>query len=230
VAKGGSARNVYVPDGVLRALHDYVEADRAEAVERARATGRYEAMAGALVVEDRERARVRVQGRWKNVADLAPEQRRQVLVCTDDGLEPAALWLGDDGAPLTVHAWKWHFRQASRRCRKAGVEIYCHPHALRHSFAVITLEQLQRAHFDALSAVSAEQRRHYRMIWGDPLDWVRIRLGHASAETTQKYLHTLKELEMETRFALVPALWESPDEHYLADVDRAAESVPGVCG
>jgi hypothetical protein len=59
------------------------------------------------------------------------------------------------------------------------------------------------------------------MVFGDPLDWVRRRLGHRSVETTQKYLHTLAELEMETRMALVGDAWEDP--RLLRATDLAAE-------
>jgi len=48
------------------------------------------------------------------------------------------------------------------------------------------------------------QRTTYEQIFGDPLDWVRRRLGHRSVETTFKYLHTLNELAMQTRLALAP--------------------------
>lgn len=51
------------------------------------------------------------------------------------------------------------------------------------------------------------QRTTYEQIFGDPLDWVRRRLRHRSVETTFKYLHTLNELAMETRLALVPDEW-----------------------
>lgn len=46
------------------------------------------------------------------------------------------------------------------------------------------------------------------MVFGDPLNWVRIRLGQRSVTTTVKYLHTLQELEMQTRMALIPDSWE----------------------
>ncbi len=56
--------------------------------------------------------------------------------------------------------------------------------------------------------MTAGQRGEYQRIFGDPLDWVRRRLGHRSATTTLKYLHVLQELEMETRMALIPDGWE----------------------
>ena len=48
----------------------------------------------------------------------------------------------------------------------------------------------------------------YQRVYGDPLLWVSRRLGHRSIETTAIYLHTLQELEMETRLALIPDWWE----------------------
>ncbi|MFD9288357.1 integrase [Streptomyces sp. NPDC060030] len=223
IAKGGSCRDIYVPDGGLRATVDYIEIDRADAVARAQAAGRYETVEDKLLVEPGT-DRVQIGGEWHQVADLDADERLRLFIRTESGLEPAALWLAEDGMPLTLHAWKWVFREASRRCRRLGVKIHCHPHALRHSFAVVTLEQLQRAHLESLAAMDPAQRRHYRMIWGDPLDWVRIRLGHASLETTQKYLHTLRELEIQTRLMLVPDLWEHPDRPYLEEMAKAVEA------
>lgn len=55
VAKWGSARDIYVPDGVLRAVGDYVEIDRADAVERAQAEGRYQQLLDPIVIEDPQR-------------------------------------------------------------------------------------------------------------------------------------------------------------------------------
>lgn len=56
--------------------------------------------------------------------------------------------------------------------------------------------------------MSAGQRGEYQRIFGDPLDWVRRRLGHRSAGTTLKYLHVLQELEMQTRIQLIPDDWD----------------------
>jgi integrase len=54
------------------------------------------------------------------------------------------------------------------------------------------------------------QRGHYQKIFGDPLDWIRRRLGHSSIESTMIYLHALQELEMRTRMELVPDDWDAP--------------------
>jgi integrase len=106
--------------------------------------------------------------------------------------------------------WKAMFRDANRRCATAGLAVSCHAHLLRHTFAVVTLEQLQRGHIASLVDLDPAQRGHYTRVFGDPLDWIRRRLGHRSVVTTQVYLHALGELEMETRMALVPDGWEDP--------------------
>lgn len=57
--------------------------------------------------------------------------------------------------------------------------------------------------------MNEQQRQTYQRVFGDPLNWVRIRLGHRSATTTAIYLHLLQELEMRTRRELVPeGAWE----------------------
>ncbi|PWG15368.1 hypothetical protein DF268_00720 [Streptomyces sp. V2] len=64
-------------------------------------------------------------------------------------------------------------------------------------------------HLQALGEMNERQRLTCQRVFGDPLNWVRIRLGHRSATTTALYLHTLQELEMRTRLELVPeGAWE----------------------
>jgi site-specific recombinase XerD len=215
VAKWGSARDVYVPAAVLRAVWDYMELERAEAVERAQAAGVYDRLDDALLVEDPTQPRVRVRGGWVKVAKLDPEQRARLLVATPQGLEPAALWLREDGLPTSTKAWQGVFNDANARCRRHGVDLRAHPHMLRHSFAVITLERLQRGHLRDLEHKHPEYRRSYQMVFGDPLRWVSMRLGHAHIDTTLKYLHVLAELEFETKLALVPddGDWEPLELH-----------------
>jgi integrase len=109
---------------------------------------------------------------------------------------------------MAVPTWKAVFAAANDRCRRHGLTEAAHPHLLRHTFAVVTLEQLQRGHLAALAELTAEQRGHYTRVFGDPLRWVSLRLGHCSVTTTMIYLHGLEQLGMETRMALVPDDWE----------------------
>ena len=139
-------------------------------------------------------------------------------------------YLGEDGQPLAVSSWKSVFAEANQRCRQYGVGLSCHAHLLRHSFAVVTLEQLQRSHIAVLADLNEAQRGHYTRIFGDPLDWVRRRLGHRSVLTTAIYLHALQELEMHTRMALVPDTWEDPRDTPLRRIGDDVAPPGGILG
>jgi site-specific recombinase XerD len=215
IAKGSSTRWVYIPESIVRELINYRDIDRRQIIDDARAHGRYDKIARPLVVEDPAQpiavdyTNAGVKARVK-VSNLDHTDRRRLYIAGDRGLEPASFWLTERGMPVSVSRWKGLFHEANARCADVGMPLRVHPHMLRHTFAVVTLEQLQRGHIAALREQTAEQRGHYTRIFGDPLDWVRRRMGHRSITTTMIYLHTLAELEMETRMALVPDDWEEP--------------------
>ncbi|MGK5738898.1 hypothetical protein [Micromonospora sp. URMC 103] len=227
-AKGGSARWIYVPMSVIADLIAYFEIDRATVIAEARAAGRYARMRRPLVVPDPMRpvaVRHHVGGRQRiKIANLDDEDRQQLLIDGPDGLEPAAFWLSEYGLPVAVPTWKHLFATANTRCQRKSLSLRAHPHMLRHTYAVLTLEQLQRGHIDVLGEQTSVQRAQYTRVFGDPLDWVRRRLGHQSVTTTQIYLDSLAELEMETRMALVPDDWEDPRDISFDDLveDRPA--------
>ena len=233
IAKGGSARWIYVPASVIADLVTYATIDRADVVAAARAEGRYRRMRQPLVVADPDRPVVIVPhpgggGHRVKVSHLDATERRRLLVDGPDGLAPAAFWLSENGLPVSTSTWKGLFAQANARCAALGVDLHGHAHLLRHSFAVITLEQLQRGHIAALAELDPAQRGHYTRVFGDPLDWVRRRLGHRSVTTTMIYLHALAELEMETRMALVPDSWEHPGQ--IRPPERDHDSVAELDG
>ena len=207
IAKNGSGRRIYIPATVLREVWDYIRFDRAELIEQARRRGTYDRISAKLLVEDPQYAEIAprtVGGRRRPVETLNPRQRRRLFVCGAEGLEPATLWLNRHGLPVMPGTWQSMFGDANDRCRRHEVRLRAHPHLLRHTYAVVTLEQLQREHIRELAAMNPAQRTTYEQIFGDPLDWVRRRLGHRSVETTFKYLHTLNELAMETRLSAGP--------------------------
>lgn len=204
VTKNKSARRIYYPRSVLLSLETYVRSERAEAVHFAQGRRRYVADSTSFILnpETRTARRMGSSDQAIRLTSLTEAERMRTFWDGPDGLEPAALWLTEGGTPLSPRSWQAIFRKANSRCSDRGVTIACHPHMLRHSFAVITLEQLQRGHIQRLSEMDKDQRRNYRMVFGDPLDWVRLRLGHRSIETTQGYLHVLAELDYETRLSL----------------------------
>ncbi|MFF7117491.1 tyrosine-type recombinase/integrase [Streptomyces albogriseolus] len=213
IAKGGSARRIYFAASPLKDVWDYVETDRAEAVEAARDSGAYERIRNPLIITNPRKPVVMLDGERVNIAKLKHHERRRVLIDTPQGLEPAALWLNQYGMPSKPSAWQEVFKTANGRCERLGLKVSCHPHVLRHSFAVITLEQLVRGHIQEMAEMTPGQRFTFQRVFGDPLNWVRMRLGHSSIEVTQLYLHTLEELAMETRMALVPDGWEPTGVH-----------------
>ena len=210
IAKGSSARWVYVPGSLVAELSAYAVFDRPAVIAEAQSRGRYRRIRRPFVVEDPTRPVATAASGPVKVALLTRDERRRLMVEGAHGLEPASFWLGEHGQPLSVAAWKKMFADANDRCAVEGIGVRAHPHMLRHTFAVVTLEQLQRGHISALAELTPDQRGHYTRVFGDPLDWVRRRLGHASVVTTQIYLHALAEVEMETRMALVPDDWDLP--------------------
>ncbi|WP_136031802.1 MULTISPECIES: tyrosine-type recombinase/integrase [unclassified Microbacterium] len=222
VAKGGSSRWIYIPSSVLRSLHEYVETDRSEALERFRDSGGHRIPPDSFILDaDRRHARAVGSGHRIGTNLLTPEERRRTFVDRGDALEPALLWLSESGDPMSVSSWKHIFSQANARCARNRVALHASAHTLRHSFAVITLEHLQRGHIAALRSLNLDQRGEYVRVFGDPLDWVRRRLGHRSIETTQIYLHTLADLEMTTRMKLIPDEWEDSSNPVLIAQENA---------
>jgi integrase len=147
IAKGASARRVYVPESLVSEAIAYAEIDRTDVIEQARAAGRYRRWRRPFVVEDPDRPIARSpDGARVKVAQLDPSERLRLLIDGPNGLEPAVFWLTEMGTPMTKSAWKQLFRTANLRCRSHGIRVWVHPHMLRHTFAVVTLEQLQRGH------------------------------------------------------------------------------------
>lgn len=218
IAKGRRARAIYLPSGILRDIHEYVDVDRPLLIERGQRRGLYRWQRGAFLL-DPQSGRVHAHGSSESfrLSLLTYGERRRVLVEGVDGLEPGSLWLAESGEPMSASSWQEVFRVSNERCAEKNVSLAAHAHLLRHSFAVITLEHMQRGHIESLRDLSPRQRTEWDRVFGDPLDWLRIRLGHRSRETTHIYLHTLAELEMETRMALIPDEWEdSRDPSLLA--------------
>lgn len=202
VAKG-SGRDFWVSQPALQRIGAYLRFDRAEAVRRAQAEGRYDELAGLLTVTGVTRRRslqvVDEGGRRTEVGldQLDAPTRRRLVRDTGDGFEPLSLWLTEAGMPMLPASWETVFAVADRRCESLGVEVRCHPHMLRHSFALRMLVTLTHA-FDRRLGLSPEERREYRMLFGDPFVLVQTMLGHRSLDTTRNiYLEPVNGLQVE---------------------------------
>lgn len=191
VAKG-SGREYWVSRAALQRIAGYVTTTRADAVARARGAGRYEQVEGRLIVtggnqrgdityEDAQGSHGRA-----NLDQLDDQARLLLYGRTADGVEPLALWLTEGGLPMRYLSWEAVFAQASARCAAQGVPIACHPHMLRHSFALRMLVTLIHA-FDRRLGLSEQERLEFRHLFGDPWVLVQTMLGHANLSTTRSY-------------------------------------------
>jgi site-specific recombinase XerD len=202
VAKMRRGRDFWVSREALSGIEAYVLSSRAAAIGRAHQAGRYTS-GDRLLLTDRHGPRLTVReestGRDRAVlvGDLSLSQRRQLFVQGPGGWEPAMVFLGESGVPMDPDSWERVFAQASRRCHRLGVPVSCHPHMLRHSFALRMLLTLTHA-FDRRMGLTPEERREYRLMFGDPWVLVQTLLGHRSPETTRSiYLEPVSGLQVE---------------------------------
>lgn len=201
VAKG-RGRDFWMSAPARRQLGAYVLSTRAEAVSRARREGRYEDLPARQVVVGQDRSGLRVRDRGGQVRRTTLDQldwreRASLFVQEEEGLAPAMLFLGDSGLPMRYESWEAVFSTANRRCARLGVPVSCYPHMLRHSFALRMLVTLLHA-FDRRMGLTPEERRDYRMLFGDPWTLVQTLLGHTNPQTTRDiYLEPVSGLQVD---------------------------------
>ncbi|MFJ3339386.1 hypothetical protein [Streptomyces sp. NPDC086766] len=140
------------------------------------------------------------------------------------GPEPLWLWLNEAGLPFQPASWEGVFRTANERCESVlapvmGEPPFCTPHMARHSFALVMLVVLNHI-MDRRMGLTPEERRDFRLLYGDPWRMVQDLLGHAQLETTKhiylnpRELHQTGEDPQVTRSGHCPA--RSPSSYNLA--------------
>lgn len=202
VAKG-RGRDFWMGSEARRDLDAYIMSTRAAAVSRARREGRFEQVTNGLVIVGHDRSRLQVRdsatGAVSTVTldQLDSRDRARLFVQGPGGLDPAMLFLGESGLPMRYESWEAVFASATRRCAQLGVPVSCYPHMLRHSFALRMLVTLLHA-FDRRMGLTAEERRDYRMLFGDPWTLVQTLLGHTNPQTTRDiYLEPVSGLQLD---------------------------------
>jgi site-specific recombinase XerD len=203
VAKRGS-RYFYVGRPALKAVEAYRMTTRAQAVRRAQAAGQYEALPVRWIVQGTGR---RGAVRWADqngeraeapLNALDEGDRRHLYLEGEDGLEPMALWLTEAGLPMRYRSWNNVFRQANVRCESLGLQVFCFPHMLRHSFALTMLISLHHA-LDRRLGLTPAERRYYEQVYGNVWMLVKDLLGHSSVEVTRNvYLEPVRGLQLDT--------------------------------
>jgi len=185
--KGGKGRSSWIDYDALARVHDYIAFDRAAATDGSRWQPN-----GPLRIQAPTHDGAVIDGTRRRWRSLTPAERLR-LVAPEGG--SAVLAVRADGRPFVDWATVLDRTAVRIRARYDPGFGHVHPHMLRHSFAMHTLERLVRGYYqqaaklvvdtggdDALALYSTK---------ADPLLVLRDLLGHASVTTTQAYLHLL---------------------------------------
>ena len=205
----------------LASLHQYTVGERADAIRRAQAAGRYERVKGRLdvveILQGRSGQRIRLtDGRVLSVETMTARVRASLYLVRGQCLEPAWLWLKEDGSPLQAASWDKVFDTANDRVTAArallgsvSATVKVTPHSLRFTFAIFVLLAGIRAIDDHLGYDDASP--FIVMNYAQAFDEVRDLLGHSSVETTKRvYLEPVKGLRRSSllRGASVEQMWD----------------------
>lgn len=237
-------------------VESYVESERAWAVQRAQAAGRYERLPTMRLVTRVTRG-LKPKVEWvdsdgvigeRELSLLDWRERQWLFLEGPNGPEPAWLWLTEQGMPMVPDRWNGVFRGANLRCEEVllteeerkirrdfrlsevrGKCPYVTPHSARHSMALymlIVLNQLMENRFGLTPA----DRRDFALLFGDPWFLVKILLGHADVETTKRhYLAPVAHLQLES---ILAAADNTDDDHEIEDLDgvfaRLARDSAGI--
>jgi integrase len=248
--KGGREGRYYrVPRSVMKGIAAYLdplEGSRAEAIGRARRKGRYEQVPGKQIVTGcnrHSRTLYVLASGGSTVLSLdliAPEERLRLFRKTPDGLEPLAVWLGNDGMPKQAHSWEKTFQMANARIARAwaaahgkdpaGAEcpLWARPHMARHSFALRWFSILSVVWDQRLEGFTESEKRDLREQFGDVWFQLATLLGHSSPEVTRDwYLEPFTGLQLDYIMSLLDAEELAAIDHLVGHVARGSDRVLG---
>lgn len=204
ITKTGQSRMIVMPWLVEGLLRRYIQQDRRRAVALGRQHGNYSDAQWHRITNHRvKRGKLEVQidgGRmWKAHDQLLGPTRRWLLMETEEGWEPAMLWLTESGLPADQRNMIKVIQRATlkwEKCCKAagftGSVPYLTAKTLRYSFALNWLIAWHKVIDDELGSPPAT---YSPSRYEDAYTNVQWQLGHRDLQTTMDaYLLAVKDL------------------------------------
>ena len=185
--KGSKGRSTWIGFDALARVHDYIAWDRAVTVDGSRWMPPDPLSIEAVTVDG-----ARIDGVVRRWHTLTPAERVR-LVAPGGGTALLAVRAG--GGPFVD--WATVLRRTAARVRERYEPAFphVHPHVMRHSFAMATLERLVRGYYQQAAQLELDTDGDNAMALyltkADPLLVLRDLLGHSSASVTQIYLHLI---------------------------------------
>ncbi|MFI8991575.1 site-specific integrase [Streptomyces antimycoticus] len=249
VTRSKRQRTFYVASDAIGEIESYRDSSRAWVVRKAQRSGRYDRLPEMRLVTEVTRG-MRPRVRWRDrsgavgereLGRLTWQERTLLFEEGPHGPEPLWLWLNEQGLPFHPHSWEGVFRTANQRCervltppehlRKDPHQVfapYATPHSARHSHALFMLVVLNHL-MDQRYGLTPEERRDFRLLYGDPWLMVQNLLGHASRDTTVRhYLAPVADLQLRSMLATAGDAVEAPMPELDAVFARIARESEGI--
>ncbi|MEU0665347.1 site-specific integrase [Streptomyces lavendulocolor] len=191
ITKGSKFRNAWIDYDALAELHNYLEFERAAAVQGStwmppRRWGE------PLIVTEATALGGRINGTWTTWETLGPPERRRLVA---PGGGSMLLSVCGPGRPFT--GWNTVFERASDRIRERYEPRFPHvtPHRGRHTFAMQTMAKLVHGYYERAARLVKDGDDDAGLALylktTEPLLVLRDLLGHSSVLTTEIYLNRL---------------------------------------
>jgi len=191
ITKGKKSRTTWVAYDPLARMHQYIELDRAASAEGFVWCPPWR-LGEPLLVEAPDWEGATIGGRRRSWRKLTLKER--LCLVTPEGQSPL-VGLQSSGAPFVD--WATVFRRTSFRIRERFEPRFptVAPHRCRHSFAMATLEDLVKGHYQRVAelvvATGEDAALSMWLMKSDPMMVLRDLLGHQSVLSTELYIARL---------------------------------------